>query len=57
MTMRRTITNITTFLTFFQFGASLPRPPNTTVTLFITFAIFLIPGIIGLSIAIARALF
>ena len=57
MTMRRKIANITTFLTFFQFGASLPRPPNTTVTLAITFAIFLVPGIIGLSIAIARALF
>lgn len=57
MTMRRKIASITTFLTFFQFGASLPRPPNTTVTLLITFAIFLVPGIIGLFIAIARALF
>lgn len=57
MMMRRKIANITTFLTFFQFGASLPRPPNTTVTLAITFVIFLVPSTIGLSIAIARALF
>ena len=57
MATRHKIFNIITFLTFFQFGASMPRPPSTTVTLVITFAIFLVPGIIGLSIAIARALF
>lgn len=54
MTMRRKVFNIIVFLAFWL---ELPRPSNRTVTAVITFAIFLIPGIIGLGIAITRALF
>lgn len=57
MTMLRMITSIFSFLALWQYGSSLPRPPDRTVTIAITFAIFLVPGIVGLALAIQRAVF
>ena len=57
MTIRRKIFNITSFLALWQYGSSLPRPPDKTVTAVIIFAIFLIPGMVGLALAIMRAMF
>lgn len=53
VTMRRKIFNIIMFPILWE----LPRPSNRTVTAGIIFAIFLIPGIVGLTIAIMRAVF
>ena len=57
MTMHRKITTIFSFLALWQYGSSLPRPPDRTVTAAITFAIFLVPGVAGLAIAVMRAVF
>ncbi len=57
MTMSRKITDIVSFLALYEYGASLPRPSGRMVTLVIAFAIFLIPGMVGLAIAIMRAMF
>ena len=51
MTMGRKITDIE------QYGSSLPRPPDRMVTFVIVFALFLVPGMVGLAIAIMRAVF
>ena len=57
MMKRGKITDIVSFLALWQYGSSLPRPPNRAVTAFIIFAIFLVPGMVGLAIAIMRAAF
>ena len=57
MTMGRKITDIVSFLALWQYGSSLPRPPDRMVTFVIVFALFLVPGMVGLAIAIMRAVF
>ena len=57
MTMRRRTTDIVSFLALWEYGASLPRPPDRMVTLVIVFALFLAPGMVGLAIAIMRTVF
>ena len=57
MTIGRKITDIVSFLALWEYGSSLPSPPDRMVTLVIVFAIFLVPGMVGLAIAIMRAVF
>ena len=57
MTMRHRIASTISFLALWQYGSSLPRPPDRAVTAVIIFAIFLVPGIVGLAIAIGRVVF